>query len=212
MEVYLISGLGADRRVFEKIDLPEHTLIHVDWIKPNNNESLANYARRLLPQLQSNRPVLVGVSFGGLVAIEIARHIDTHKVILISSARTFRAIPLLYRLAGSLGIHRIIPSFLLKQVNAFLFYFFGIKREKDKDLFQRIMKDTDDFFLRWAIDQIVKWRGDFELMNVHTIHGSKDRILPMKRCDYVIEGGGHFMIVDRADEITTALRKILNEP
>jgi len=98
-ELYLLSGLGADRRVFDFLDLHGFKLIHIEWIKPLDDEKIESYARRLLDQIKSTRPTLVGVSFGGIIAIEIAKQVETNEVILISSATTKAAIPFRYRLA-----------------------------------------------------------------------------------------------------------------
>ncbi|HNC31654.1 MAG TPA: alpha/beta hydrolase, partial [Cyclobacteriaceae bacterium] len=87
-EVYLIPGLGADRRVFQYLNLAEHSISHISWIEPLPNESIEQYAGRLTEQIKSPDPILVGVSFGGMIAVEIAKQIKTNKIILISSART----------------------------------------------------------------------------------------------------------------------------
>ena len=48
MVLYFLSGLGADKRIFQKLNLPDqYTIVHIDWIKPVPNESIAAYAQRL---------------------------------------------------------------------------------------------------------------------------------------------------------------------
>ncbi len=42
-----ISGLGADERVFQYLDVPVPDKNFVKWIDPRKNESLENYAARL---------------------------------------------------------------------------------------------------------------------------------------------------------------------
>ncbi|MGN6647483.1 MAG: alpha/beta fold hydrolase, partial [Cytophaga sp.] len=70
MVLYFFSGLGADKRVFKKLRLPEHVEIrHVEWIQPQPEESLKNYVRRLSAVIQTDKPFcLIGLSFGGIVA------------------------------------------------------------------------------------------------------------------------------------------------
>lgn len=53
-ELFLISGLGADRRVFEFLDLREYKLNFIEWIQPLRNESIESYARQLLDQIHRN--------------------------------------------------------------------------------------------------------------------------------------------------------------
>lgn len=103
-EIYLLSGLGADKRVFDFIDLSGFKTNHVDWVAPIDNESIENYAKRLLRQIKTKRPIIIGVSFGGMVTVEIAKQIETEKVILISSAKTRLDIPFYFRIIGQLRL------------------------------------------------------------------------------------------------------------
>lgn len=75
MNVYFISGLGADKRIFSKLTLSaEFDIIHIDWIVPFSKETLVSYAKRLSKVIDVNNPfALIGVSFGGMIAVEIAK-------------------------------------------------------------------------------------------------------------------------------------------
>lgn len=207
-EIYLLSGLGADKRVFEFLDLSDFKVNHVDWIEPTDNETIQSYAQRLLKQITTVRPIIIGVSFGGIMTIEIAKLIETEKIILISSAKTKKDIPIYYRLVGQLGLDKVIPTWVLKNVNPLTYWFFGTKTKKQKDLLKEILKETGDKFLKWAIDKIVNWENVIELKNVKTIHGTSDRILPFKTADFKIINGGHLMIIDKADELNGVLKKL----
>ena len=46
MKLYAISGLGADQRVFKYLTL-DCEIIPLEWIDPQKNEPLENYAIRL---------------------------------------------------------------------------------------------------------------------------------------------------------------------
>src|SRR6188474_3274769 len=99
-EIYLLSGLGADKRVFDFVDFSGFNVNHIDWIEPQDNESLERYASRLLEQIKTPRPSLIGVSFGGMVAVEIAKLMETNKIIIVSSAKTKLDIPIHFRMVG----------------------------------------------------------------------------------------------------------------
>jgi len=116
--VYLLSGLGADKRVFDYLKLDDVELIHIEWVPPEMSESIEAYVKRICKQILTDKPILIGVSFGGIIATEIAKLIDCKKIILISSAATKDDIPLLYRVAGQLRIHKLIPTSLFIRVNA----------------------------------------------------------------------------------------------
>ncbi len=208
-DLFLLSGLGADKRVFDFLDFGNHNLHHVSWISPLKDETLKEYAARLSQQITSPHPVLIGVSFGGMVAMEIGKIIETEKIILISSARTKRDIPLNFKLTGKLRLHRTVPSSFMKTSNAITSWLFGAQTKIEKELLSAILRDTDDQFLNWAIDKIVGWDNVDSLNNVTQIHGTSDKILPLKEARFVVEGGEHLMIVNRADEVSQAIREAL---
>jgi pimeloyl-ACP methyl ester carboxylesterase len=208
-EVYLISGLGADRRVFKHLGLGGHHVHYIDWIEFNLNDTLTSYSTRLLNQITTSNPVLVGVSFGGMIAVEMAKQIETDKVILISSAKTRREIPVYLRAAATLKVIHVLPVSWLKQVSALTYWAFGIKTEDERRLLKTIIKETDPQFLRSALILIGRWDNVTLPKNLFSVHGSSDHILPMHTPDFVIKGGGHFMILNRAGEISSIVNEIL---
>ena len=90
-------------------------------------------------------------------------------------------------------------------------YFFGITLKQDKLMLKQILRDTDPQFLVWAIDKILNWKNEIISADLIHIHGSKDRIIPIKNItpSYVIEHGGHFMTMTHAKDIELLLRKLL---
>ena len=75
-ELYIFSGLGADERVFQRLDFPGFSTTFIKWIVPQDKETIENYATRLLDQITTTNPTLIGLSFGGLIAVEVAKQID----------------------------------------------------------------------------------------------------------------------------------------
>ena len=82
-ELYIFSGLGADERVFQLLDFSGFSTTFIKWTPPIENETIENYAERILKQINTTKPTLIGLSFGGIIAIEVAKLIDTEKVIVI---------------------------------------------------------------------------------------------------------------------------------
>jgi pimeloyl-ACP methyl ester carboxylesterase len=208
-EIYLISGLGADKRVFDYVNLSGYKSNHIEWVDPLNIEPIESYAERLLGQIHSTNPILIGVSFGGMIAVEIGKLIQTNKIILISSASTRLDIPFYFRIIGVLGINRIIPTRLLKSVNSLTFWFFGTKTKEEKELLTTIISETGRPFLKWSVDKIVNWKSRTRLDNLVHIHGTRDRILPIRTPDIVVENGGHLMILNRGPELCVEIKKII---
>ena len=88
-KIFLIAGLGADTRLYNNIDLQDNDVIPVDWIEPNENDTLSIYAQKIIHQyFIDGNSIVIGTSLGGMIAIEIAKHVRLNKVILISSIKT----------------------------------------------------------------------------------------------------------------------------
>ncbi|KKO88736.1 alpha/beta hydrolase [Sphingobacterium sp. Ag1] len=209
-KIYVISGLGVDQRVFSKIDFGSLDLTYLDWITPSPNEPLSIYAKRISTKITAKNPILVGLSFGGMLAIEIAKIIETKQIILLASAKGRHELTKLYRLAGRLKINKLVPSPLLK-FHCFLSdYFFGIRNKEDSRLLKQILYDTDPIFMNWAIHQILQWKNNSVPDNLIHIHGSKDHIIPIKNVkpNFIIKGAGHFMTVTHAQEVEKLLQEI----
>lgn len=209
--IYVLSGLGADERVFQKIDFNGLTVTFITWEKPNKMETIEEYANKLLKQIKIEKPIIVGLSFGGIIAVEIAKQIETEKVILIASAKTKTEIPFYYRFAGKIKAHKILPSSFLKKSNFLSNWFFGVSSTFEKELLKTILKDTDSYFLIWAIEKIVTWTNQTELKNIYHIHGTADKILPIcfVKSDYKVENGGHFMTLNKENELSKLIKKLV---
>jgi pimeloyl-ACP methyl ester carboxylesterase len=209
--IYILSGLGADERAFQNLDLNglEHTFL--PWIPPERNETIGEYAWRIAQGIKTKDPVIMGLSFGGMVAVELAKHLTVHRLILISSAKTRKEIPFFYRLAGKLFLHKIIPISWMKSSNFFSNWLFGTSTNPDKNLLKRILEDTDPEFIKWSLNAVINWKNTDIPPNTLHIHGTRDRILPMRniKCNVAIENGGHFMLVNRSEEISKIIRSKL---
>ncbi|WP_260138958.1 alpha/beta hydrolase [Elizabethkingia anophelis] len=212
-KVYIFSGLGVDERVFDQINFEGLDVEFIDWIKPLKKESLSEYAKRISSELTADNPTLIGLSFGGILAVEISKILRCRKIVLIASAKSKYEVPKIYRIIGKLKINRLIPGMLLKQYNLILAWFFGITSDAEKKLLKNILKDTDSEFLSWAINEIVNWKNKIYPKNYIHIHGNKDHILPLRnvKADFVIKNGGHFMTVNQPKEIEKIIRKICTE-
>lgn len=211
-QLFFLSGLGADRRVFDFLELPGHELNHVVWVDPIQGETIAEYARRLLPQIHGDNPILVGVSFGGMIALEIASIINVNMVILISSARSPEAIPGYFKFMARLNIQKFVRPKPVRTPNPLMFWLFGVTKKEHKTLLTAIMTDTDEAFFAWAIESIMLWKGNAPSCKVFQIHGTRDRVLTLLSADYVVPRGGHLMIITNASEISQIIQSMLNKP
>ena len=205
--IYIISGLGADKRMFQNFSFEGYNVIHIDWIFPLENENLQNYALRISKNIKDENAILIGLSFGGILSVEISKIKKIKKVFLLSSAKTKFEIPFYYRVLGKLNLLKIIPNSILKRVNYLTYLVFGAKTNFEKNLLKDIIKNTDKHFLKWALHQIMNWKNEIYSENIVHIQGDSDLILPHNfiKYDYLIKGGTHFMTLNQSKEIETII-------
>jgi pimeloyl-ACP methyl ester carboxylesterase len=212
VKAYFISGLGADKKAFQKIKLPAgYEPVYLDWITPEKDESLANYARRFSSLIKNNDAfILIGLSFGGMLASEIARLRNPMKTVIISSIATSNELPWYFKRAGKFGLHKALPVKLMT-AGTMLKNLMGVGSKEDKEIIYNYAKFADPNLVRWSIHAIVNWDQPDRLPGVVHLHGSHDRMLPVKYThpDYIIKDGGHLMIFNKADEVNKILGEVL---
>ncbi|OGX83392.1 hypothetical protein BEN47_03625 [Hymenobacter lapidarius] len=206
---YLIPGLGADERVFQFLRLRGE--VHVlRWLPPQTpREALPHYAARLAAAVPAAQACwLVGVSFGGVLALEVAQLRPLARVVLVSSFAGPAELPWAAGLARATGLHRLLPPQLLPRLPRLAQWFFGVKNGSEYQLLRQILHDTAPDFTRWAIGQLVQWPGQLNAAVIR-IHGTADRLLPKgaTHSQYRLPGG-HLIVVSRAAEISRILNQL----
>ena len=211
--IYCISGLGADERVFHKMKFPGYELHFINWVTPDKNESIYAYAEKLLLQIHHKNAVFIGLSFGGMMCIEISKKIETELIILISSAKNKNEIPLWMRLSGKLKLNRIFPMRSFKLIEPLEDYNLGVETAEEKEMVHTYRKNIDQAYANWAINNILNWKNKGVHENLYHIHGDKDRIFSVKKVnpDHIIKGGGHFMILNKSEQVNSCISSILQK-
>jgi len=210
VKIYFISGLAADRRIFKNLRLPDgFEPVYLDWISPLKDESLHDYSLRLAKEIDtSEKFVLVGLSMGGMVAVEIANQLPARLTIIIASIPVSHQLPYYFRVGARLYLHKMIPIGLVKNA-AIAKRLFTTETKEDKELLKTIIRESDPEFIKWSLTAILQWENKTIPENLIHIHGSRDEILRMRftKPTHIISKAGHLMVMNRADEIN----KILNE-
>lgn len=214
MNVYFISGLGADRRAFERIRLPdEYVIHHLDWIAPEPSESLNDYAVRLSLTIDTSQPfALVGLSMGGMIASVLSQKLHPQKTVLISSIGCNKEFPLLLKFARATKAYKLLPQFIFRpKYLGPVQLLMGTKAPAHKALMLDFISKTNPHFIKWAIGAIVNWTDCNRPQGIFHIHGNADKMFPLKytRPDVVIKNGSHFMVWTKAGEVSRALTKLL---
>lgn len=214
--IIFFPGLGADERLFKFIDLNLNGCRKqfIKWVKPAKNETLASYLLKLKEQIITDEPpLLVGVSLGGIMAMELREMMPVEKTIIISSIKTRAEMPRLLHLVSYTKLNTIVPQWIIKKTAPLVKPFItGSHNHKvSTKLFKEMLDDADDDFLRWGMQSILDWqRSAYDGKNLTHIHGTKDLVFPLRnirQCDYTIKGGTHGMIMSSPREINEILKK-----
>ncbi len=209
--IYCISGLGADERVFSKFEFPDHDIHFIRWIIPEKNESIQSYTQKLLAQVHHVNPILIGLSFGGMMCIEIAKQLNIELIIIISSIKTDDELPLWMKLTAKFKLNRLMPmrSFLL--IEPLEDYNLGVKTKEEKAMAHEYRRKVDTRYSNWAVDNLVNWKNKNVPGNLYHIHGTNDRIFSIKNIkpNYTVDKGGHLMIMNKSVEVIECINSIL---
>jgi pimeloyl-ACP methyl ester carboxylesterase len=212
MKVYFISGLGINRNAFVKLKLSDIEPIYLDWLEPEYLESLQQYARRMARAIpETDIPVIVGLSFGGILAIEISKIRPVKRVVLISSAKHQGEKGPLLNVLKYIPLYKLISPELYLRTLRIWAPIFGIHTSQSRAGFLAMLEQSSANYLQWATRQVVHWDNTEIPDNLIHIHGDRDPIFPIARVQatQVVEGGDHGMIFTRATEISAILEKSL---
>ncbi len=204
--ILLLSGMTPDGRIFDRILplLPNATI--VDWIRPFPHESILSYAGRLSCNITKEPSIVCGVSFGGIVARELAAILRAKACVLISSVRTPHEMPPWFRLCGLIG-----PSFAEQAMKATGTIAATWPSHVSSLVTLRLRKfvGSSGAWYRWATSAVLKWKPseDAQHLRVIQIHGDRDTTFPIRyvKPDVVIQGGGHVLPITHYTQIAAAL-------
>ena len=193
--------MSANPLIFEMIKFPKDIYeVHLmNWIEPILNESIESYASRLSKDIIHQKPVLIGVSFGGLIVQEISKLLEVDKLIIISSVKTNTELPLYMKSAKFLKLYNYFPLKLFDEIFNISKFLKINKIYKKIDLVDKYLSVRDENYLKWAIREILNWKQKKPLEGVIHLHGDKDLTFPIsliKNC-ITIHGGTHALILTK---------------
>lgn len=215
ISVYFMPGLAANASIFERISLPEDQFdtYFMEWEIPLDNETLSEYAQRISKKVTHENPVLIGVSFGGILVQEMAQFLNPSNIIIISSVKSNLEFPTTFKLAKQTKAYKLIPTSLIENVYNLAKFTFGEKVIKRLKLYQMFLTVRDKKYLDWSIEMIILWDRKKADPNVVHIHGDADEVFPIKYIQncILVKGGTHIMILTKYKWININLPKIIIE-
>jgi len=208
-----MPGMSANPLIFEMIKFPKDIYeVHLmKWIEPILNESIESYAIRLSKDIIHHKPVLIGVSFGGLIVQEISKLLDVDKLIIISSVKSNTELPLYMKSAKFLKLYNYFPLKLFDEIFNISKFLKINKIYKKIDLVDKYLSVRDENYLKWAIREILNWKQKKPLEGVIHLHGDKDITFPIsiiKNC-ITIQGGTHALILTKHRWLNKNLTQII---
>lgn len=211
-----MPGLAASPTIFERIQLPKDLFeMHLlEWEIPLERESLTDYAKRMAQKVTHENPVLIGVSFGGILVQEMKSFLQPKKVIIISSVKSNAEFPRRFKIAKTTKAYKLIPTQLFENIESLMKFSFGSSIIKQRlALYEKFLSVRNKHYLDWAIEQIIHWeRKDIDPEIIH-IHGEADEVFPPKYIkEYIpVKGGTHIMILSKYKWLNENLPKIILE-
>ncbi len=208
-----MPGMAASPAIFDRVHLDENRfqLHRLRWFLPDKGMTLHDYALKMCKKVDHPNPVLLGVSFGGMLVQEMARHLPTKKIIVVSCVKTKYELPKRMLFAKYTKVHKLLPTGLVNNVELLAKYAFGETVAKRLDLYEQYLDVRDKQYIDWAIDQIVNWNQTQPPKNLIHIHGEKDAVFPIahiKEC-ITVKNGTHTMIIHRAKWFNEHLPRLI---
>jgi pimeloyl-ACP methyl ester carboxylesterase len=213
LPLFLLPGMGADARMFQPQLAAIPSASVPAWIAPGPRESLPSYAARMARAVDPGGPCFVGgASFGGMVAVEMARHLEARACFLIGSVRSPAELPPrthLYRWLGhwtgghGLGLVPGVAAALDALASRWLSPAVGSLVVQ--------LAGTDRRFFRWAALTVLQWQPTPGPLTcpILQIHGDEDHMLPHRftRPDVLVHGAGHLVSMSHGEEVNRFLRE-----
>lgn len=214
IQIYLVPGLAAGPEIFENLNLSEdkYELHYLEWKTPLAlEETIANYAMRMCEDVKEKNPVLIGVSFGGIMVQEMSKYLDTKKIIIISSVKHHEELPKRFQMVKFTKAYKLFPTKVVSNFEDYAQYFLGKSLKKRADIYKKYLSVRNQLYLNWSIRNVIKWEQTEQNKNTTHIHGTDDHVFPIKNIDNCIKvkNGGHVMIITKAKKISKIIEEVL---
>ena len=209
--MYVVSGLGADFKVLEKLKFPEQIeVVFLDWLIPEKNETFEEYIKRMAERIDDSEPFcLMGYSFGGIMVQEIDKIKPAEKVVILGSIKSDKEKSRFIKAGELTKIPKYLPENIFNEKSTIAYSFirklFDPKNPKVLEYFAV----RNPYYLKWSIEKIAAWKFQ-ENPKVIQVLADKDIVFPIKysKPDYVVENGTHLFPATKHREVSEILEKI----
>ena len=214
---YFIGGIASDERIFKHQMVAVENAVYLPFPKHDKQDTMETYVQKFIPFIDTTKAFnLVGNSMGGIMVMELIKHVQPQKVVLISSVKCRNEMPFILTHMKYTNAHKLLPG---KGFIGFIQFGSLFKNEILKvpgmrRLAVSMAKSNDPDFLYWCVNAIIKWNGkeDYRKDIIH-IHGTKDEMFPYRNIKNAIpvQGGSHSMLLIQHKEVNQLLTESLKE-
>lgn len=213
MKIYVVSGLGADFKVLERLQFPKDLeVVFIDWLIPENNESFSSYVERMAGKIDVSEPFyLLGYSFGGIMVQEINKTKPAQKVVILGSIKSDKEKSKLIKMGEITGIPKYLPVTIFSDKTTNFYSKLRKMIDPKNPRITQYFRVRNPYYLKWSVQRISEWKFE-ENPNVIQILADRDIVFPIKNSnpDYIIKGGTHLFPATKHKEVSLLLNKILS--
>jgi pimeloyl-ACP methyl ester carboxylesterase len=215
--IYLIPGQGADKRIFDSLSLDTSVfkIKYLEYGTPNKNMSMNEFAIHLAKEIDTTEEfILIGVSLGGMLCVELSEMLNPEKTIIISSAKNRTELPFRYKFQKKVPLNAIVPGRVILGGAKILQPIVEPDRNNNKETFKSMLYSKSPKYMKRTVNKIINWERTKNRTNIIHIHGDNDHTIPIRNIespDYIIKNGSHMMTLTRAEEISEILNDVLNK-
>jgi len=212
-KLYLIPGQGSDYRIYKYFNFENFDTVHIEYIIPDENETMKSYAKRLAEQIDtSKRFSIIGVSLGGMLAVEMSEFLNPEEVIIISSAKNRNELPFRYKFMRKVPLNNIFGGNFLRSVAPFAQLIVEPDSKKEREFCVSMLKGKNEIFMKRSVNMIINWEREKNNTNVIHIHGDNDHTIPIRNVNDVtfeVKNGSHMMTLTKGEQIKNIVKEYL---
>ena len=213
--IYLIPGQGADKRIFDSLtlDTSAFKIKYLEYGIPEKKMTMKEFATELSKKIDASEGfILIGVSLGGMLCVELSEILSPEKVIIISSAKNRTELPFRYKFQKKVPLNAIVPGRVILGGAKILQPIVEPDRNNNKETFKSMLHAKNPKYMKRTVNMIINWERTENNTKIIHIHGDNDHTIPIRNIenpDYIIKNGSHMMTLTRAEEISEILNKVL---
>ncbi|MEQ1732506.1 MAG: acyl-CoA thioester hydrolase/BAAT C-terminal domain-containing protein [Bacteroidia bacterium] len=212
--IYCFPGQGANKHIFDSLSIDtSYCLKIIEYETPRKNATLNEFALQFCSVIDTTQPfVLLGVSLGGMICVELAEVLKPQKTIIISSAKNRNELPFRYKFQKAIPLHKIFSGSLILAGAKLLQPIVEPDRRKNKATFKQMLASKNPTYMKRTVGLIINWERIENSTKIYHIQGTNDHTLPLKKIknvDHTINNGSHLMTLTKAKEVSLVINKIL---